>query len=65
MAVNDICIFGDSIGKGVVLQPDTNRYRVINMDLENILGGLRINIKNYAKFGCTVSNMSVYKTTYP
>jgi acyl-CoA thioesterase-1 len=62
MAVKDICIFGDSIGKGVVLQPDTNRYRVIKMDLENILGGLRINIKNYAKFGCTVSKtLSVIK----
>jgi lysophospholipase L1-like esterase len=55
MSLIDICVFGDSIGKGIVLQPETSRYKVIKMNLEKIFGLEEINIKNYSMFGCTVS----------
>lgn len=55
MSAMDICVFGDSIGKGVVLHPSTSRYELIKMNLEKLLGLKGISIKNYSKFGCTVS----------
>jgi len=55
MSYMDACVFGDSIGKGVVLQPNTSRYGVIKMNLEKIFGQEEINVKNYSRFGCTVS----------
>ncbi|HZJ57546.1 MAG TPA: SGNH/GDSL hydrolase family protein [Clostridia bacterium] len=62
MSIDNICIFGDSIGKGVVLNPDTKRYSVMKVDWESLLGGIGININNYARFGCTVSKaLSVIK----
>ena len=62
MATTDICIFGDSIGKGVVLHPNMNRYSVIKVNWDKLFGPMAINIKNYAKFGCTVSKgLSVIK----
>jgi len=51
----DICVFGDSIGKGVVLHPNTSRYELLKMNLEKLLGLNGVNIKNYCAFGCTVS----------
>lgn len=51
----NFCVFGDSIGKGVVLQPSTSRYQLIKMNLEKLLGLTGISIKNYSMFGCTVS----------
>lgn len=58
----DICIFGDSIGKGVVLHPETSRYSVMKTNWEKMFGGKGVNIKNYSKFGCTVSKgLSVIK----
>lgn len=51
----NFCVFGDSIGKGVVLQPNTSRYQLIKMNLEKLLGRTGISIKNYSMFGCTVS----------
>ncbi len=42
-----ICIFGDSIGKGVYL-PDEGRYKV----LKPMVGD--VEVKNYSVFGCTV-----------
>lgn len=62
MSFIDICVFGDSIGKGIVLQPETSRYKIIKMNLEKIFGWKGINIKNYSMFGCTVSKgLSVIK----
>lgn len=55
MSLIDICVFGDSIGKGIVLQSETSRYKVIKMNLEKIFGLEEINIRNYSMFGCTVS----------
>lgn len=58
----DICIFGDSIGKGIILQPLTNRYETIKMNIEKMFGRNDINIQNYAMFGCTVTKgLSVIK----
>lgn len=51
----NFCVFGDSIGKGVVLQPSTSRYQLIKMNLEKLLGLTGISVKNYSMFGCTVS----------
>ncbi|MDP4133620.1 MAG: SGNH/GDSL hydrolase family protein [Bacillota bacterium] len=62
MSVTDICVFGDSIGKGVVLQPETSHYKIIKMNLEELLRRKDINIKNYSMFGCTVSKgLSIIK----
>jgi len=58
----DICVFGDSIGKGVVLQPKTSRYQMLKMNLEKLLGRTGVNIKNYSMFGCTVAKgLSIIK----
>ena len=62
MNLMDICVFGDSIGKGIVLQPESSRYKIIKMNLEKVFGWEGINIKNYSMFGCTVSKgLSVIK----
>ncbi len=55
MSVMDICIFGDSIGKGVILQQETSRYESVKMNLHKLFGRDDINIKNYSLFGCTVT----------
>ncbi|HOJ11691.1 MAG TPA: SGNH/GDSL hydrolase family protein [Clostridiales bacterium] len=62
MSAVNICIFGDSIGKGVVLQPNTSRYEVVKMNSEKLFGQDEINIKNYSMFGCTISKgLSIIK----
>lgn len=50
-----ICVFGDSVGKGVVYNADTGRYEILKMDLETILGKGNIDLKNYSMFGSTVT----------
>ncbi|HQD19925.1 MAG: SGNH/GDSL hydrolase family protein [Bacillota bacterium] len=52
MALGSICVFGDSIGKGVILHPITRRYEIIKMNIEKLFGRM-VNIKNYSMFGCT------------
>lgn len=52
---NEICVLGDSVAKGVVLDSERGRYRFSDNGFVQILereNGLHIN--NYAKFGCTV-----------
>lgn len=62
MSVMNICVFGDSIGKGVVLRPNTSRYEIVKINLERLFGRNEINIKNYSMFGCTVSKgLSIVK----
>lgn len=62
MSVMELCVFGDSIGKGVVLQPESSRYESIKMNLESLFGRNDIHIKNYSLFGCTVAKgLSVIK----
>ena len=58
----ELCVFGDSIGKGVVLQADSNRYGVTKIDLKDIIGENKINVNNYSMMGCTISKgLSVIK----
>ncbi len=63
-----VCIFGDSIGKGVYL-PDEGRYKVAKPKLSDT------EVKNYSLFGCTVDRalsiverhadeLSEYETVY-
>lgn len=49
-----ICIFGDSIGKGVQL-PDNGHYEKVNLDLNELTGQKDLVINNYSVFGCTIS----------
>ena len=53
--LRSICVFGDSIAKGVVLDNRKNRYTYIKDNFMNIFSrksGIRT--ENYAKFGCDV-----------
>ncbi len=53
---NSICIFGDSIMKGVVFDAIRGRYTFLKNSFANIFGittGYKVD--NYAKFGCTVT----------
>ena len=55
MGVTELCVFGDSIGKGIVLRSDTSKYESFKMNLETLFGRSDIHIKNYSMFGCTVT----------
>jgi len=55
MGMMDLCVFGDSIGKGIVLQPESSRYESIKMNLDKLFGRNDITVKNYSMFGCTVT----------
>lgn len=54
--VNSICVFGDSIIKGVVFDSIRGRYIFLKNSFANLFG-LRtgIRVENYAKFGCTIT----------
>lgn len=51
----EVCVIGDSIGKGVILHPLTSRYELIKLNIEKLLGLNKVDIRNYSSFGCTVS----------
>lgn len=51
----NIGVFGDSIGKGVILKADSNRYEMIKIDLNALLGRNNFCVNNYSLFGCTIS----------
>lgn len=55
--IDSICIFGDSIMKGVIFDAIKGRYIFLKNSFLNILGMRNSNIKveNYAKFGCTIT----------
>lgn len=46
----NFCIFGDSVGKGVVLT-DTGRYASGSPDINSLTGRDDITLKNYSRFG--------------
>ena len=50
-----ICIFGDSIGKGVAL-PDEGKYKIVKPDVVRLTGE-ELEVKNYAVFGCTYDSV--------
>lgn len=46
----NFCIFGDSVGKGVVLS-ESGRYTTAVPDIKELTGRSDVNIDNYARFG--------------
>lgn len=53
---DSICVFGDSIMKGVVLDGIRGKYILLKNSFINILGrSTGLTAVNYAKFGCTIS----------
>lgn len=53
----NIGIFGDSIGKGILLRSDSNRYSTLKMDLQKLFGisDEKLSIQNYSMMGSTVT----------
>ena len=51
-----ICIFGDSIGKGIVLDTTSDKYVSVNFtSMEPLCQEENVNLKNYSMFGCTAT----------
>jgi len=54
--IDSICIFGDSIMKGVIFDAIKGRYIFLKNSFLNILGrNSTVKVDNYAKFGCTIT----------
>ena len=53
--MSEICIFGDSVGKGVTWNPVLLKYEALKLNLLSLFGRDNINIKNYSVFGSTIS----------
>ena len=49
-----ICIFGDSIGKGIHL-PESGHYEKIKLNLNELMRQDDLTVNNYSIFGCTVT----------
>lgn len=50
-----VCVFGDSVAKGVVYDEVKKKYRFLKDSFVNLFSKEeKIEVKNYAKFGCTV-----------
>lgn len=53
---DSICVFGDSIIKGIVFDAIRGRYIFLKNSFANIFGkNTGIKVDNYAKFGCTIT----------
>ncbi|MDD2215366.1 MAG: SGNH/GDSL hydrolase family protein [Eubacteriales bacterium] len=54
--VNSICVFGDSIIKGIVFDSIRGKYTILENSFANIFArNTKIRVDNYAKFGCTIT----------
>jgi len=54
--IRSVCIFGDSVAKGVVFDTVRNKYSLLKESFANIVERqYNISIFNFARFGCTVS----------
>lgn len=54
--IQKIAIFGDSILKGIQINPHNNRYHVENhIDVELLSEKYSLSIENNSKFGCTIT----------
>jgi len=54
--MKNICIFGDSIAKGIILDPIRMKYILTHWGIGECLGKkTEINVFDFAKFGCTVT----------
>jgi lysophospholipase L1-like esterase len=54
--MSGICIFGDSISKGVVFDAARKKYSVLKNSFANMLGREGVGVVNRARFGCTVTD---------
>lgn len=55
----NICVFGDSVAKGVVFDEVKNKYTFLKENFVNLVQSkTSVAFKNFAKFGCTVSKGS-------
>lgn len=53
--VNSVCVFGDSVSKGVILD-SANKYTVLRDSFANLLrSSANLVLRNYSRFGYTVS----------
>ncbi len=53
--MTDVCVFGDSIAKGVIFDGVKRKYELLKNSFVNLAGSaLELAAKNYSKFGCTV-----------
>ena len=53
--INSVCVFGDSISKGVVYDPEKSKYVFLRDCFVNLLKlEKKMEIVNFSKFGCTV-----------
>lgn len=53
--IKNIGVFGDSIFKGIQINPANNKYYVdYNLNEEILKENFSIEIKNYSSFGCTI-----------
>lgn len=54
--ISSVCIFGDSVAKGVVFDAVKNKYSLLKESFANIMEKQQqISIYNFSKFGCTIS----------
>ena len=53
--IRHVAVFGDSIFKGMQLDPEKRQYRIINnIDIKGICDRFSIAVSNYSKVGCTI-----------
>ena len=54
--IYSVCIFGDSVARGVVFDAVKNKYSLLKESFANIVERQQnIAIRNYSRFGCTIS----------
>jgi acyl-CoA thioesterase-1 len=54
--IHSVCIFGDSVAKGVVFDAVKNKYSLLKESFAKIVERQQnISILNFARFGCTIS----------
>lgn len=55
-AVRRWCMFGDSVGKGVIYDRNTQRYSVTRDSFGSVSAGkLGVELDNFSRFGCTMT----------
>lgn len=55
--MSKICLFGDSISKGVIIDEIRDRYTMTKSSFANLLSAVEpeLNVSNYSMLGCTIS----------
>lgn len=54
--MNSICVFGDSVARGVIYDETKEKYTFLKNSFINIFSeNFMIPVTNYAKFGCTIT----------